>query len=86
MAATSQNLTLNALVIFYARELEKPLGKIGETIHAKRPPRLRVLLSHSETLAIAAVSEGNDGGYPCRQGGVIRTVAEVNPFICPRST
>ncbi len=52
VAAATQNLALNAIVFLYARVLERPLGDIGETIRAKRPPRLPVVLSHQEALAI----------------------------------
>lgn len=67
VAAATQNLALNALVFLYARVLEKPLGEIGETIRAKRPPRLPVVLSHQEAMAIIAVFGRNNGGGPCRQ-------------------
>jgi len=39
-------------VFLYSRVLERPLGDIGETIRAKRPPRLPVVLSHQEAMAI----------------------------------
>ncbi len=55
VAAATQNLALNAIVFLYARVLERPLGDIGdigETIRAKRPPRLPVELSHQEAMAI----------------------------------
>lgn len=52
VAAATQNLALNAIVFLYARVLERPLGDIGETIRAKRPPRLPVVLSHQEAMAI----------------------------------
>lgn len=52
VAAATQNLALNAIVFLYARVLERPLGDIGETILAKRPPRLLVVLSHQEAMAI----------------------------------
>jgi len=71
--AATQNLALNALGFFYARVPDKPLAEIGETIRAKRPQRLPMVLSHPEALVIAAVSGKNDGGDPCRQEGVVRT-------------
>ena len=52
VAEATQNLALNAIVILYSRVLERPLGDIGETIRAKRPPRLPVVLSHQEAMAI----------------------------------
>jgi hypothetical protein len=42
---------------------------------------LPVVLSHPETLAIAAVSGKNDSGDPCQQELKAETVAEVNPFL-----
>lgn len=52
VAAATQNLALNAIVFLYARVLEHPLGDIGDTIRAKRPPRLPVVLSHQEAMGI----------------------------------
>lgn len=52
VAASTQNLALNAIVFLYARVLEQPLGDIGDTIRAKRPPRLPTVLSHQEAMAI----------------------------------
>ena len=53
-AAATQNFALNALVFRYAPGFEKPPDEIGETIRAKRPPRLPVVLSHQETITITA--------------------------------
>tara|TARA_R110001592_G_scaffold298362_1_gene569002 strand:+ start:182 stop:1147 length:966 start_codon:yes stop_codon:yes gene_type:complete len=52
VAATTQNLALNAIVFLYARVLEQPLGDIGETIRVKRPPRLPVVLTYTEAMSI----------------------------------
>jgi len=52
VAASTQNQALNALVFLYGKVLEQPLGDIGETVRAKRPPRLPVVLSHDEAVAI----------------------------------
>lgn len=52
VAAATQNLALNAIVFLYARVLEQPLGDIGETIRVKRPPRLPVVLTHTEAMHI----------------------------------
>lgn len=48
VAAATQNLALNASVFLYTKVLEMPLGDIGETIRAKRPPRLPTVLTHAE--------------------------------------
>lgn len=52
VAAAAQNQALNALVFLYSTVLEQPLGSIGNTVRAKRPPRLPVVLSHDEAMAI----------------------------------
>lgn len=57
VAASTQNQALNALVFLYARVLEQPLGEIGTAVRAKRPPRLPVVLSHDEAMAIVALLE-----------------------------
>jgi integron integrase len=54
VAAATQNQALNALVFLYDRVLEQPLGNIGAAVRARRPPRLPVVLSHSEAMAIIA--------------------------------
>lgn len=54
VAASTQNLALNAIVFLYARVLEQPLGDIGETVRAKRPPRLPAVLTHHEAMQIIA--------------------------------
>ncbi|WP_434458181.1 integron integrase [Stutzerimonas urumqiensis] len=52
VAAATQNLALNAMVFLYAKVLETPLGDIGATIRAKRPPRLPTVLTHAEATEI----------------------------------
>lgn len=52
VAAATQNLALNAIVFLYAKVLETPLGDIGATIRAKRPPRLPTVLTHTEATEI----------------------------------
>ena len=48
VAASTQNQALNALVFMYRHVLEQPLGDIGDTIKAKRPKKLPVVLSEGE--------------------------------------
>jgi integron integrase len=55
VAAATQNQALNALVFLYSRVLEKPLGDLGGTARAKRPPRLPVVLSHAEAISIISM-------------------------------
>jgi integron integrase len=52
VAAATQNQALNALVFLYGKVLEQPLGNIGDTVRAKRPRRLPVVLSHDEAMAV----------------------------------
>lgn len=52
VAAATQNLALNAIVFLYAKVLEQPLGEIGDVIRVKRPPRLPVVFSHQEAMAV----------------------------------
>ena len=52
VAAAMQNQALNALVFLYGKVLEQPLGNIGDTVRAKRPTRLPVVLSHDEAMAV----------------------------------
>ncbi len=54
VAAATQNQALNALVFLYSKVLQQPLGNIGETVRAKRPPRLPVVLSHDDAMTIIA--------------------------------
>jgi hypothetical protein len=37
--------------------LEQPLGEIGGVMRAKRPPRLPVVLAHSEAMAVIRALE-----------------------------
>jgi hypothetical protein len=75
VAAATQNQALNALVFLYGKVLERPLGNIGDTVRAKRPRRLPVVLSHDEAMAFcrshsagldnsrsANLLDTNDGG------------------------
>jgi hypothetical protein len=48
VAATTQNLALNALVFLYARVLQQPLGQVGEVVRAKRSARIPTVLTHAE--------------------------------------
>ena len=52
VAAATQNQALNALVFFYDKVLEQPLGNISGVVRAKRPKRLPVILTHAETQAV----------------------------------
>ncbi len=60
VAASTQNQALNALVFFFDKTLEQPLGDLGPYIRAKRPKRLPVVLSAAEVKRLLA---GMDGVY-----------------------
>lgn len=51
-SASSQNLHLNALVSFFAKAINKPLGKLPEWVSAKRPNRLPDWLTDTEVRAV----------------------------------
>lgn len=57
VSASTQNQVLNALVFLYAKVLQRPLDNIGATVRAKRAPRLPVVLTHEEAMAVINVLE-----------------------------
>jgi len=61
VAASTQNQALNALVFFYDKVLERPLGDLGAFVRAKRPKRLPVVLSVAEVRRLLAAMEGVQG-------------------------
>lgn len=61
VAASTQNQALNALVFFYDKALEQPLGDLGPMVRAKRPKRLPVVLSTTEVRRLLGVMEGVHG-------------------------
>ncbi len=61
VAASTQNQALNALVFFYDKALEQPLGELGSMVRAKRPKRLPVVLSIAEVKRLLGVMEGVHG-------------------------
>lgn len=52
VAAATQNQALNALVFLYKQVLNRPLELINGVTRAKKPPKLPVVLSHQEAMAI----------------------------------
>lgn len=58
VAASTQNQALNALVFFYDKALERPLGELGPMARAKRPKRLPVVLSTAKVKRLLGVMEG----------------------------
>ena len=61
VSASTQNQALNALVFFYDKALEQPLGELGPMVRAKRPKRLPVVLSTAEVKRLLAVMAGVHG-------------------------
>lgn len=61
VSASTQNQALNALVFFYDKALEKPLGDLGPMIRAQRPKRLPVVLSTGEVKRLLAEMGGVHG-------------------------
>ena len=58
VAGSTQNQALNALVYFYDKVLEQPLGDLGSFARAKRPRRLPVVLSREEIQRLLASMDG----------------------------
>ncbi len=61
VAASTQNQALNALVFFYDKVLERPLGDLGSFARAKRPRRLPVVLDRSEVARLLDCLAGVHG-------------------------
>ncbi len=61
VAASTQNQALNALVLFYDKVLERPLGELGSFARAKRPQRLPVVLSRYEVTRLLGRMDGVHG-------------------------
>ena len=60
VSGATQGQALNALVFFFARVLEKPLGEIGPFKRPKKPKRLPTVLSQDEIeLLFAHLQPGN---------------------------
>ena len=61
VAVGTQNLALNALVFFFSRVLERPLGDLGPFRRPTKPRRIPVVLSPNEITAVFAGVEGMKG-------------------------
>ncbi len=61
VAGTTQAQALNALVFFFARVLEQPLGEIGPFKRPKRPQRIPTVLSQNEMHSILSHLRGMTG-------------------------
>ncbi|MCP4408751.1 MAG: integron integrase, partial [Gammaproteobacteria bacterium] len=58
VAASTQNLALNALVFLFDQVLKRPLGNMGDFARAKRPRRLPVVLMRPEVESILNALSG----------------------------
>ncbi|MET0102784.1 MAG: integron integrase [Sedimenticola sp.] len=61
VAGATQAQALNALVFFFSRILEKPLGNIGSYKRPGRPKRLPTVLSPTEVDSVFATLDGTNG-------------------------
>jgi integron integrase len=59
VAASTQNLALNAIVYLYQQVLEINIGELENVVRAKRPQRLPVVFTRDEVKAIMAHLQGN---------------------------
>ncbi len=58
VAESTQNQALNALVFFYDKVLEQPLGDLGDFVRVKRPKRRPVVLTRIEVAKLIDHMEG----------------------------
>jgi integron integrase len=58
VAASTQNVALNALLFLYRHVLHQPWPEIGPIAHAKRPRRLPIVFTQEEVTAVLAQLHG----------------------------
>jgi integron integrase len=58
VAASTQNVALNALLFLYRHVLHQPWPAIGPIAHAKRPRRMPTVFTHEEVTAVFAQLHG----------------------------
>ena len=61
VAASTQNQAFSALLFFFKRVLNRPLGNIEDTVRASRGRRLPEVLSREEIKRFLALTEGTSG-------------------------
>ena len=69
VAASTQNIALNALVFMYRYVLERPLNHINGIVRAKKPQRLPVVLTTQEVSKILSNLKGQYWLIGCLQYG-----------------
>lgn len=78
VAASTQNVALNALVFMYRHVLEQPLNEIGGIVRAKRPKKLPVVLNREEVAQILSNLKGQQWLIGCLQyGSGLRLIESV---------
>ncbi|MBV2092279.1 MAG: phage integrase N-terminal SAM-like domain-containing protein, partial [Candidatus Thiodiazotropha sp. (ex Ctena orbiculata)] len=58
VASATQSLALNAIIFFYTRVLERPLGNIGPFSHSRKPKRIPTVLSVKEINSLLMQTKG----------------------------
>ena len=58
VSESTQNQALNALVFFYDKALQHPLGDLGQFPRAKRPKRLPIVLTRNEVAKVLSCMAG----------------------------
>ena len=58
VSASTQNQAFNALLFLFRHVLQKPLGPIQDTVRAKRPRKLPVVMSQAEARKVIDAMEG----------------------------
>ena len=60
VSASTQNQALNSILFLYRDGLRKEVGYVNGVVRAKRPRRLRVVLTRQEVRPLLAVLDGSD--------------------------
>lgn len=78
VAASTQNIALNALVFLYRHVLNRPLNEIHGVVRAKKPQRLPVVLTSREVAKVLANLSGVYWLIACLQyGSGLRLIESV---------
>lgn len=58
VSASTQNQAFSALLFLFGKVLERPLGDLGDTVRARRPSRLPMVLAKEEVMRLLGAMEG----------------------------
>ncbi len=61
VSASTQNQAFAALLFLFSHVLERPLGDMGDTVRARRPSRLPLVLAKEEVMRLFPAMEGTMG-------------------------